>query len=98
MRLELPARSDVKCVRAGWADHIASLKARSHGPIYLCGGGAFAGWLLERDLIDRLRLKRAPVVLGDGVRLFGAAKRPVSGRVVASECWPSGVAYTEVGL
>lgn len=39
--------------------------------IYLCGGGELAGSLLGE--IDRLILKRNPVVLGSGIRLFGDA-------------------------
>lgn len=97
-RLELPADASVTKVAAGWADRIASLRSKARGPIYLCGGGAFAGWLLERGLIDRLRLKRAPVVLGDGVRLFGPCTMPATGRVVASQTWDNGVAYCEVLL
>lgn len=41
------------------------------GPIYLCGGGEFAGWMLENELIDKVILKRAPCILGGGIRLFG---------------------------
>lgn len=97
-RLGLPAGAAVTQISCEWGDRIAEIKARSTGPIYLCGGGAFAGWTLERGLIDRLRLKRAPIVLGDGVRLFGACTRPATGQVVASESWQNGVAYCEVIL
>lgn len=56
------------------ADAVATvreLKRREGLGIYLCGGGNLAGELLPE--IDRLILKRNPVILGDGVRLFGAA-------------------------
>ena len=39
--------------------------------IYLCGGGQFAGWLLENKKIDTLKLKLNPLILGEGVKLFG---------------------------
>lgn len=47
------------------------LREADGGPIYLCGGGQFAGWLLEKQKIDRLKIKLNPIVLGDGMRLFG---------------------------
>ena len=50
---------------------VEDLKATAKGPIYLCGGGTFAGALLKMGAIDVVRLKRTPIVLGGGVNLFG---------------------------
>lgn len=49
---------------------LQDLKISAQGPIYLCGGGAFAASLLELGLIDNLVLKRAPILLGGGTKLF----------------------------
>lgn len=68
--LEVPASSEVTIVREPMHDYVSALKQRLDGPTYLCGGGAFASSLLEVGLIDTLRLKRAPIILGHGVRLF----------------------------
>lgn len=48
---------------------VRELKQEQGKDIYLCGGGDLAGVLLPE--IDRLILKRNPLVLGDGIRLFG---------------------------
>ncbi|WP_298814774.1 dihydrofolate reductase family protein [uncultured Roseibium sp.] len=69
--LELPEESDVEVVGIDELPKIKELKAKAPGPIYLCGGGEFAGHLLSNRLIDTLRLKRAPILLGSGVKLFG---------------------------
>jgi dihydrofolate reductase len=50
---------------------IDAIQQEPGSDIYLCGGGRFAGWLLENKKIDTLIVKLNPVVLGDGVRLFG---------------------------
>ena len=55
-------------------EKIKELKEKATTDIYLCGGGQFAGWLLENNLIDQLKLKLNPIVLGKGVRLFGDAE------------------------
>ena len=54
---------------------ILDLKATEGSPIYLCGGGQFAGWLLENELIDVLKIKLNPLLLGSGIRLFGNATK-----------------------
>lgn len=69
--LELPDATDVDLQEFCDAASIDAIRRRSAGPIYLCGGGAFAGGLLAMGQIDVQRLKRAPIILGDGVPLFG---------------------------
>lgn len=54
---------------------IRKLKNETGTDIYLCGGGTFAGWLLDNDLIDELKIKLNPIILGTGVRLFGDSKK-----------------------
>lgn len=71
--LQLPDDKAVMHHSALDLELIHTLRTEADGPIYLCGGGEFAGSLLAKGLIDKLRLKRAPVVLGGGVRLFGQA-------------------------
>lgn len=55
---------------------IRRLKEQKGSDIYLCGGGAFAGWLLEHEMIDLLKIKLNPLVLNQGVKLFGDSKKP----------------------
>lgn len=54
---------------------VLDLKEQAGSAIYLCGGGEFAGWLLKQQLIDVLKIKLNPVVLGDGIRLFGSLSK-----------------------
>lgn len=49
-------------------DVVRGLKAEEGKGIWLCGGGALASVL--RDEIDRLALKRNPVLFGSGIPLF----------------------------
>ena len=54
---------------------VRMLKAGVGSDIYLCGGGEFAGWLLDNELIDRLKIKLNPLILGQGIRLFGTSRK-----------------------
>ncbi len=56
-------------------DIIKKLKQSSETDIYLCGGGIFAGWLLENEMIDVLKIKLNPLILGNGIPLFGNIKK-----------------------
>ncbi|MEN2281117.1 dihydrofolate reductase family protein [Algoriphagus sp. SE2] len=52
-------------------ERVKEIKESAKGDIYLCGGGTFSGWLLDNGLIDQLKLKLNPIILGEGIRLFG---------------------------
>ncbi|MFP3325577.1 dihydrofolate reductase family protein, partial [Planococcus sp. SIMBA_160] len=69
--LELPEQAEISVLRSPTPEAILSLARNASGPVYLCGGGDFAGWMLDHGLIDRLILKRTPCVLGSGTPLFG---------------------------
>lgn len=71
---------------------IERLKAEEGTDIYLCGGGNFAGMLLDHGLIDQLVIKLNPIVYGSGVRLFGSSTREVSLRLASCKPYDTGVA------
>jgi dihydrofolate reductase len=73
---------------------VRTLKDEDGRDIWLCGGGELAGALLPE--IDRLVLKRHPVVFGSGIRLFGdAAYAPQAFARTAVRTFDSGVAIEE---
>jgi len=93
--LELPDNSDVQVVRDNWLNQIDKLKDSSGRPIYLCGGGIFAGYLLQHGRIDLLRLKVAPLVLGNGIKLFAGLTEPALTQLQTSQTYENGVTYQE---
>jgi dihydrofolate reductase len=72
--LQCPEVADIWVRPRPSVSEIKELAQDAPGPIYLCGGGEFAGWMLENGLIDKIVLKRAPCLLGEGVRLFGNSR------------------------
>ncbi len=59
----------VELVGSAAVDRVRALKDEQGLDIWLCGGGCMAASL--RDEIDEIHLKLYPVVLGDGIPLFG---------------------------
>jgi dihydrofolate reductase len=52
-------------------DEVPTIKDQLSGELVVHGSGQLVQALLERDLVDELRLMVYPFVLGDGQRLFG---------------------------
>ncbi|XWN35851.1 MAG: dihydrofolate reductase family protein [Balneola sp.] len=70
---------------------IKEIRDTSKTDVYLCGGGQFAGWLLDHGLIDQLKLKLNPIVLGRGVPLFGDSTSSFSGKLIEKEYYDQGL-------
>ncbi|MEM6524757.1 MAG: dihydrofolate reductase family protein [Bacteroidota bacterium] len=64
------SNSEVYCKSLN-VETIKQIKQESQTDVYLCGGGQLAGWMLEKGFIDIVKLKLNPIVLGDGIRIFG---------------------------
>lgn len=61
----------VTLVPADAADFVRRLKAEPGGRICLMGGGGLARSLLDAGLVDEVGLNIHPVLLGEGVPMFG---------------------------
>lgn len=68
--LAVPDGAQVEVWRDLAPARLERLRREAPGPIYLCGGGHLASALLGLGAIDRIRLKRAPILLGGGTPLF----------------------------
>ncbi|MCS3843292.1 dihydrofolate reductase family protein [Microbacterium sp. AK031] len=92
---EAPAGSDgVEFTDRDPVEVVREVKAAEGRGIWLCGGGALAAVL--RDEIDRLALKRNPVLFGAGIPLFeGRDYAPAAFRPTGITPYESGVVLAE---
>ena len=77
---------------------IKELKESSDENIYLCGGGDFAGWLLDNGMIDTLKIKLNPIIIGEGVPLFGSSTTKANLKLISSEKYDHGLQIIEFYL
>lgn len=70
---------------------INNLKSEKGTDIYLCGGGEFAGWLLDNEMIDILKIKLNPLILGKGIPLFGSSIKKYKLNRVKNETYNHGL-------
>ena len=77
--LENPTWTNSTVIKGDLADEVAKLKQEYSGDVVVHGSVQLVQALLERDLVDELRLMVFPVVLGTGKRLFGETsdKKPL---------------------
>lgn len=66
------------------ADEVANLKEQLGGDLLVAGSAMLVGTLVDRDLVDELRLMVYPTVLGAGKRLFGDSASAKAFRLVES--------------
>jgi dihydrofolate reductase len=66
-----PQRDDVRFVGEDIEDVLNAAKRVTRKNIWIEGGANVAQQFIERRLIDEMVLSVAPVILGDGIRLFG---------------------------
>ncbi|MCU0353110.1 MAG: dihydrofolate reductase family protein [Cytophagales bacterium] len=74
---------------------VNQLKKESETDIYLCGGGELAGWLLDNEQIDVLKIKLNPLIVGSGIRLFGNATKKFKTELISSQVYDQGLQIME---
>jgi dihydrofolate reductase len=76
------------------AEVVARLAASGAHHVYVDGGITIQRFLRE-GLIDRLVITRVPVLIGEGIPLFGALPRDIRLDHVATRHYPSGLVQSE---
>ncbi|HUR61487.1 MAG TPA: dihydrofolate reductase family protein [Candidatus Thermoplasmatota archaeon] len=93
---------DVSTIKDGVVEHlsgppqevVATLAARGLRHLYV-DGGATVQEFLRAGLIDRLVISRVPVLIGQGIPLFGPLPRDVALRHVATKAFAGGLVQSE---
>lgn len=80
-------------LRGDVVKEVSKLKRQITGEIQVPASFQLSRTLLELDLVDELRLKIFPVVLGSGARLFGETTDTKSLRLLHNQALGDGIAY-----
>ncbi|MBI2839757.1 MAG: dihydrofolate reductase [Acidobacteria bacterium] len=73
---------------------VANLAASGAQNLYVDGGITIQRFL-RANLIDRLVITRVPVLIGDGIPLFGSLPQDIRLRHVVTRSYPSGLVQSE---
>jgi len=91
--LEHPVWNNSTVLKGDVVKEVSKLKQELNGEIVVPASFQLVRTLMEHDLVDELRLKIFPVVLGAGERLFGdtSDKKPM--RLLNARTIGNGIAY-----
>jgi dihydrofolate reductase len=89
--LKDPAWQNTHVIAGDVEAAVRELKATPGRDLLLQGSGKLLRWLLERDLVDELKLVIFPVILGDGLRLFPEKGQTHRLELLDSKTTPNGV-------
>jgi len=91
--LEDPGWNNSTVLKGDVVEEVSKLKQELHGEIVVPASFQLLRTLMEHGLVDELRLKIFPVVLGDGERLFTEIgdKKPI--RLLDAQTVEGGIAY-----
>lgn len=76
-------------------EEIKKLKALNAPDLQVWGSGNLVLTLLKNDLVDELKLKIFPIILGKGKRLFEDGTIPAAFTLTDSKISPSGVIFAD---
>jgi dihydrofolate reductase len=91
--LEHPDWNNSKVLKGDVLNEVSKLKQALTGEIVVWASFQLVHELMDHDLVDELRLKIYPVVLGAGERLFAETSDKIAMRVVASQIVDGEVAF-----
>jgi dihydrofolate reductase len=91
--LEHPAWNNSTVLNGDVVTEVSKLKQELTGEIVVPGSFQLVHTLMEHDLVDELRLKIFPVVLGAGHRLFGQTSDKKTMRLTGSQTVEGGIVH-----
>ena len=90
--LEAPTWNNSTVLKGDPVAEVSKLKQELNGELLVPASFQLLRTLMEHDLVDKLRLKIFPVVLGAGERLFGETSDKKAMRLIDSQTVGGGVA------
>ena len=91
--LDYPDWNNSKVLKGDVLDEVSTLKQKLSGDIVVLASFQLVRTLMEHDLVDELRLKIHPVVLGASERLFGKTSDKKPMRLVDTKTVDGNVAF-----
>lgn len=90
-------RRTVEHMSGAPAEIAAALGARGVATVYVDGGATIQEFL-QAGLVDRLIITRVPVLIGEGIPLFGPVAKDIHLRHISTRAYPTGLVQSEYAV
>ncbi|WP_298517474.1 dihydrofolate reductase family protein [uncultured Kordia sp.] len=87
----LKDNEDVSFITKDHIEFVKSLKLQEGKDIWLIGGGQINAMLLKENLVDELQIFIMPIVIPEGIPLFGELLNDQQFELISTESYESGV-------
>lgn len=94
---KLPEGGNVERMSGDPTRIVAELESRGRHHLYIDGGITIQRFL-RAGLIDRMVLSRLPILIGDGIPLFGSTESDIRWKLERVKEFPSGMVQCEYSL
>lgn len=93
---ELPimADADITLYSGKLSGLVNKIRKKTKKNIWLVGGGQLVQGFLKESLLDQIILSTIPVILGDGISLFGNVKQEINFVLIGTKSYKSGIVQT----
>jgi dihydrofolate reductase len=88
--IEARPRADVRPVTGALDAVLDQLRADGIGRVYVDGGATIRAWL-DAGLVDRMTISVVPVLIGEGIPLFGGTAGDIALELESSRVFPGGM-------
>jgi dihydrofolate reductase len=95
--IEVKPGAAVRPVRGSLDDALERLRADGIGRVYVDGGATVREWL-RAGLVDRMTISVLPVLIGEGIPLFGGTGDDIALELESCETFPGGMVQRTYGV
>ena len=82
---DIEGNEQVKFIKKSAKDLIEIIKIQKGKDIWICGGANIVNQFIKEDLIDEYRISIIPIILGNGIRLFGEDNNEIKLKLMNKE-------------
>ncbi len=88
------ADADITLYSGNLSEIINKIRKKTEKNIWLVGGGRLTQSFLKEGLVDQIILSTIPIILGEGISLFGNVKKEINFVLVGTKSYKSGIVQT----
>jgi dihydrofolate reductase len=97
-KLQTMADANITLCSGNLSELVNKIQKKTKKNIWLVGGGQLTQSFLKENLIDRIILSTIPIILGEGISLFGKVNKEISVVLTNTKSYPSGIVQTHYRL